>query len=96
MLVLLSLWHIHVQTVYDWTQGLVREQQRVESVMPGSASDDGFIKVPCRSVLWVPSLLALISFLHPFSLCICSVQMQLHAISRCVAVLCVYNNSLLP
>ena len=29
-------------------QGLVREQQRVESVMPGSVSDDGLIKVACR------------------------------------------------
>ena len=29
-------------------QGLVREQQRVESVLPGSVSDDGLIKVSCR------------------------------------------------
>lgn len=31
-------------------QGLVREQQRVESVMPGGVSDDGLIKVSCRAL----------------------------------------------
>lgn len=38
---------MHRDSVYSM-QGLVREQQRVESVLPGGISDDGLIKVSCR------------------------------------------------
>lgn len=38
---------MHRDSIYSM-QVLVREQQRVESVMPGSMSDDGLIKVSCR------------------------------------------------